>query len=205
MTADAAIVRCDWCGDDPLYQRYHDEEWGVPQRDGDALFEKLCLEGLQCGLSWLTILLKRPRFREVFADFDYRAVAEFGTDDVERLLDDAGIIRHRGKIEGTINNAQRAVELAEVEGSLVDWVWEWAVTTPHRELDGAIPAKTERSAALAKDLKRRGWKFFGPTTAYAFMQSEGLSNDHETSCFAHDACAAERAAFLTGRTLRPAD
>ena len=183
-------VRCGWPTGNDTYLEYHDAEWGRPTTDEYRLFEKICLEGFQSGLSWLTILLKRPRFREVFADFDYRAVAEFGTDDVERLLDDAGIIRHRGKIEATINNAQRAVELAEVEGSLVDWVWEWAVTTPHRELDGAIPAKTE---------------LFGPTTAYAFMQSEGLSNDHETSCFAHDACAAERAAFLTGRTLRPAD
>ena len=109
--------------------------------DEHRLFEKICLEGFQAGLSWLTILLKRPRFREVFADFDYRAVAEFGSDDVERLLDDAGIIRHRGKIEATINNAQRAVELAEVEGSLVDWVWEWAVTTPDREPDGGIPGQ----------------------------------------------------------------
>ena len=198
-------VRCGWPTGNDTYLEYHDVEWGRPTTDEHRLFEKICLEGFQSGLSWLTILLKRPRFREVFADFDYRAVAEFGTDDVDRLLDDAGIIRHRGKIEATINNAQRAVELAEVEGSLVDWVWEWAVATPHRELDGAIPAKTERSAALAKDLKRRGWKFFGPTTAYAFMQSEGLSNDHETSCFVHDACAAERAAFLIGRTLRPAD
>lgn len=198
-------VRCGWPTGNDTYRGYHDAEWGRPTTDEYRLFEKICLEGFQSGLSWLTILLKRPRFREVFADFDYRAVAEFGTDDVQRLLDDAGIIRHRGKIEATINNAQRAVELAEVEGSLVDWVWEWAVTTPYRELDGAIPTKTKRSAALAKDLKRRGWKFFGPTTAYAFMQSEGLSNDHETGCFVHDACAAERAAFLTGRTLRPAD
>jgi DNA-3-methyladenine glycosylase I len=197
-------ARCTWPTGNDIYLEYHDAEWGRPTTDEYRLFEKICLEGFQSGLSWITILLKRPRFREVFADFDYRAVAEFGTDDVERLLDDAGIIRHRGKIEATINNAQRAVELIEVEGSLVDWVWEWAVTTPHREPDGGIPAKTERSAALAKDLKRRGWKFFGPTTAYAFMQSEGLSNDHDATCFVRDACAAERAAFLSGRTLRPA-
>lgn len=205
MAGGTAPVRCSWPTDDALYLDYHDTEWGRPTTDPTKLFEKICLEGFQAGLSWITILRKRENFRSAFAGFDIERVATFGDSDIERLLGDAGIIRHRGKIEATINNAQRAVELAEVEGSLVDWVWEWAVTTPHRELDGAIPAKTERSAALAKDLKRRGWKFFGPTTAYAFMQSEGLSNDHETSCFVHDACAAERAAFLIGRTLRPAD
>ena len=203
--ANLEPVRCVWPTGNDTYLEYHDVEWGRPTVDEFRLFEKICLEGFQAGLSWLTILLKRPRFREVFADFDYRAVAEFGSDDVERLLDDVGIIRHRGKIEATINNAQRAVELARVEGSLIDWVWEWAVTTPDRQPDGGIPVQTERSAALAKDLRQRGWKFFGPTTAYAFMQSEGLSNDHETSCFVHDACEAARAAFLSGRTIRPAD
>ena len=203
--ANLEPVRCVWPTGNDTYLEYHDVEWGRPTVDEFRLFEKICLEGFQAGLSWLTILLKLPRFREVFAYFDYRAVAEFGSDDVERLLDDVGIIRHRGKIEATINNAQRAVELAQVEGSLIDWVWEWAVTTPDRQPDGGIPVQTERSAALAKDLRQRGWKFFGPTTAYAFMQSEGLSNDHETSCFVHDACEAARAAFLSGRTIRPAD
>ncbi len=195
-------VRCGWPTDNPVYLEYHDHEWGRPTTDEHRLFEKICLEGFQSGLSWITILMKRPRFREVFAQFDFRTVAEFGPDDVGRLLGDAGIIRHRGKIEATINNAQRAIELVESEGSLVDWVWEWAVGVPERVAGGAVPATTDRSAAFAKELKRRGWKFFGPTTAYAFMQSEGLTNDHEVTCFVHDECETERAKFLAGRSLR---
>lgn len=194
--------RCGWPTGHQDYLEYHDHEWGRPTTSDHLLFEKICLEGFQSGLSWLTILRKRDRFREVFAGFDFAKVAEFGESDVERLLDDAGIIRHRGKIEATINNAQRAVEMVESEGSIVDWVWEWAVEIPERQ-DGAIPAQTDRSAALAKDLKKRGWKFFGPTTAYAFMQSEGLTNDHDDDCFVHDACEKERAAVLAGRKLRP--
>ena len=195
-------VRCGWPTGDPVYLDYHDHEWGRPTTDDHRLFEKICLEGFQSGLSWITILRKRPRFREVFADFDYRRVAEFGPDDVERLLDDAGIIRHRGKIEATVNNAQRAIELVDTEGSLVDWIWEWAVDEPERDPGGGIPASTERSAALARELKRRGWKFFGPTTAYAFMQSEGLTNDHVTGCFVHDACPEARWAVLADRARR---
>jgi DNA-3-methyladenine glycosylase I len=195
-------VRCGWPTDNETYLEYHDSEWGRPTIDEHRLFEKICLEGFQSGLSWITILMKRPRFREVFADFDFRAVAEFGPDDVERLLDDAGIIRHRGKIEATINNAQRAIELVDTEGSLVDWVWQWAVERPERDAGGGVPAKTDRSAELAKELKRRGWKFFGPTTAYAFMQSEGLTNDHEAVCFVHGECDVERTRFLNGRSLR---
>ena len=196
-------ARCRWPTASATYLEYHDHEWGRPTTGEHRLFEKICLEGFQSGLSWLTILLKRPRFREVFTDFDYRAVAEFGSDDVERLLLDAGIVRHRGKIEATINNAQRAIELVETEGSLVDWVWEWAVAEPERTNEGGVPTQTVRSAALAKELKRRGWKFFGPTTAYAFMQSEALTNDHDATCFVHQACHDERQAFLAGRTLRP--
>ncbi len=195
-------VRCGWPTDNPTYLEYHDREWGRPTTDEHRLFEKICLEGFQSGLSWITILMKRPRFREVFAQFDFRTVAEFGPDDVERLLGDAGIIRHRGKIEATINNAQRAIELVESEGSLVDWVWEWAVDVPERQAGGAVPARTDRSADFAKELKRRGWKFFGPTTAYAFMQSEGLTNDHAAVCFVHDECDTERTKFLAGRSLR---
>jgi len=194
--------RCGWPTDNPVYLDYHDREWGRPTTDEHRLFEKICLEGFQSGLSWITILMKRPRFREVFVDFDFRLVAEFSPDDVERLLGDAGIIRHRGKIEATINNAQRAIELVDAEGSLVDWVWEWAVDDHERDPGDAVPAWTDRSAAFAKELKRRGWKFFGPTTAYAFMQSEGLTNDHEAGCFVHDECDAERTRFLTGRSLR---
>lgn len=196
------VVRCAWPQGDQQYLDYHDLEWGRPTTDANRLFEKICLEGFQSGLSWLTILRKRDRFREVFADFDIEAVAGFGDGDVARLLDDAGIIRHRGKIEATINNAKRAIELADEVGSLVDWIWEWAVPIPERH-EEQIPSITARSTALAKELKQRGWKFFGPTTAYAFMQSEGLTNDHEPSCFVHDACETERSAFLNGRSLRP--
>ena len=196
------VDRCWWGLGDDEYELYHDTEWGFPQGEDHRLFEKICLEGFQSGLSWITILMKRPHFREVFADFDFRAVAEFGTDDVERLLNDAGIIRHRGKIEATINNAQRAIELVDTEGSLVDWVWQWAVERPERDAGGGVPAKTDRSAELAKELKHRGWKFFGPTTAYAFMQSEGLTNDHEAACFVHGECDVERTRFLNGRSLR---
>lgn len=195
-------ARCGWPTGHADYLAYHDHEWGRPTTSDARLFEKVCLEGFQSGLSWLTILRKRDRFRTVFNDFDFNEVAEFGEPDVERLLGDAGIIRHRGKIEATINNAQRAVEMVETEGSIVDWMWEWAVRTPERH-DGGIPAKTERSAALAKELKRRGWKFFGPTTAYAFMQSEGLTNDHDDDCFVHAACEAERSEFLQNRVLHP--
>ena len=195
-------VRCGWPTGNDTYLQYHDCEWGRPTTDEYRLFEKICLEGFQSGLSWITILMKRPRFREVFADFDFRTVADFGPDDVERLLGDAGIIRHRGKIEATINNAQRAIELVDTEGSLVDWVWQWAVERPERDAGGGVPAKTDRSAELAKELKRRGWKFFGPTTAYAFMQSEGLTNDHEAACFVHGECDVERTRFLDGRSLR---
>ena len=200
--SDDAPIRCSWPTDDELYLAYHDHEWGRPTTDGDRLFEKICLEGFQSGLSWITILRKRDNFRAAFADFDIERVANFDDADVARLLDDAGIIRHRGKIEATIVNARRALELIEAEGSLVDWIWTWAVTTPDRTPDAGIPASTDRSTALAKELKRRGWKFFGPTTAYAFMQSEGLTNDHDETCFVHDACERERAEFLDGRTLR---
>lgn len=199
------VTRCHWPTGHDDYLAYHDDEWGRPTTDPNRLFEKICLEGFQSGLSWLTILRKRDAFRAGFAQFDFERVAEFGPDDVERLLGDAGIVRHRGKIEATINNAQRACELVETEGSLVDWIWSWALTEPDR-VDGedgpAIPTQTARSAALAKELKARGWRFFGPTTAYAFMQSEGLTNDHDTDCFAHPPCERERATFLRGRELR---
>lgn len=196
------VVRCEWPTDDPLYLDYHDTEWGRPTTDPVRLFEKICLEGFQSGLSWITILRKRENFRSAFAGFEIGEVAEFDDADVERLLDDDGIIRHRGKIEATINNAQRGQELIDTEGSLVDWIWSWAVTEPERD-DGSIPSITGRSTALSRELKRRGWKFVGPTTAYAFMQSEGLTNDHDDTCFVHAACEAERRDFLRGRTLRP--
>jgi DNA-3-methyladenine glycosylase I len=193
--------RCWWGADPDDYRRYHDYEWGHPVTEDIRLFEKICLEGFQAGLSWLTILRKRERFREVFCGFDFHQVARFTGSDVNQLLKDAGIIRHRGKIEATVNNAQRAVEMEATEGSIVDWVWEWAMLEPVR-VDGGVPTQTPRSAAFAKELKHRGWKFFGPTTALAFMQSEGLTNDHDDGCFVHAACESERTAFLAGRTLR---
>ena len=203
---DDGPVRCSWPTDDEQYLAYHDGEWGRPTTDPTRLFEKVCLEGFQAGLSWITILRKRENFRAAFAGFDPETVAGFGEADIERLLSDAGIIRHRGKIEATINNAQRMIDLVEAEGggaaSFVDWIWSWAVTDPERTDAGGIPAVTDQSTALSKELKRRGWKFVGPTTAYAFMQSEGLTNDHDDSCFVHEACDAERKKFLAGRTLR---
>jgi len=200
MTVD--VTRCGWPTGDAGYVAYHDEEWGRPTTDPNRLFEKICLEGFQSGLSWLTILRKRDAFRRAFAEFDFEVVAGFGDEDVERLLGDAAIVRHRGKIEATINNARRACELVAAEGSLVDWIWAWAVETPDRDTgpDGpAVPAFTARSTALAKELKARGWRFFGPTTAYAFMQSEGLTNDHDPGCFVHDVCEQERLAVLAAR------
>lgn len=201
------VIRCDWGQAYDDYLGYHDDEWGRPTLDPHLLFEKICLEGFQSGLSWITILRKRENFRAAFAGFDFERVAGFTDNDVERLLGNAGIIRHRGKIEATINNARLACELVDEQGSLVDWVWSWAVATPERIAtpDGPrIPAKTARSTALAKELKDRGWRFFGPTTAYAFMQSEGLTNDHAGACFVHAACEQERQAVLAGRELRPA-
>ena len=179
-------VRCWWCGDDPEYIRYHDEEWGVEVHDDVRLFEKLCLEGFQAGLAWITILRKRPAFRAAFADFDPGVVAGFGPVDVDRLLADPGIIRHRGKIEATIANARLYHDLVTTEGSLDRYVWRFVPTTPPsppRSIDD-VPAATPESTALSRDLKRRGWRFVGPTTAYAFMQSMGLVDDHLEGCAA---------------------
>ena len=190
-------VRCWWPGDDDGYIDYHDREWGRPVTDDNRLFEKLCLEGFQSGLSWLTILRKRDNFRSAFRGFDIAAVAAFGPDDIERLVGDAGIVRHRGKIASAVNNARRAVELIEESGSLAAYIWSWEPEAepepPTSKSD--VPASTPESAALAKDLKRRGWSFVGPTTVYAFMQSMGLVNDHIAGCFARAECKAERAAL----------
>jgi DNA-3-methyladenine glycosylase I len=175
---DDGIVRCAWGDSTPDYRVYHDDEWGRPVSDDTRLFEKLCLEGFQSGLSWLTILRKREAFRAAFAGFDFHRVARFTDNDVERLLQDAGIVRHRGKIEATINNAQRAVELTE-EQSLAHFVWNYDDPKP-----------------LARDLKKRGWRFVGPTTVYAFMQAMGLVNDHLPGCDAREPCERERAAFV---------
>jgi DNA-3-methyladenine glycosylase I len=182
------VVRCWWGGGDHLeYRAYHDDEWGMPVTADVRLFEKLALEGFQSGLSWLTILRKREAFRRAFAGFDLEVVARFGAKDVERLLDDASIVRHRGKIESTINNARRALELVEAEGSLAAFVWRFepaaADRPPAMTRDALMElAQTDASRALAKELKRRGWSFVGPTTVYAFMQAMGLVNDHLEGC-----------------------
>lgn len=184
---DDGVVRCFWATDDPLYRRYHDEEWGMPVHDDVRLFEKLCLEGFQSGLSWLTILRKREAFRAAFAGFAFERVARFGPDDVERLLQDAGIVRHRGKIEAAIHNARAACELVAAEGSLAAFVWRFAPPAAERprQLDASTLrslASTPASTRLSKELKRRGFRFVGPTTAYAFMQAMGLVNDHLEGC-----------------------
>jgi DNA-3-methyladenine glycosylase I len=181
------VNRCWWCGADPLYVRYHDEEWGTPVTDDHRLFEKICLEGFQSGLSWLTILRKRENFRAAFQGFDFDRVARFTGRDVNRLLKDEGIVRHRGKIESTINNATRAQELRAECGSLAAYFWRWepdAAARPKRITRDALMkmGTTAESVALSKDLKKRGWTFVGPTTVYAFMQAMGLVNDHIEGC-----------------------
>jgi DNA-3-methyladenine glycosylase I len=191
------VVRCWWPGDAADYVTYHDEEWGRPVVDDVRLFEKICLEGFQSGLSWLTILRKREHFRAAFAGFDPVAVARFDERDVARLLGDAGIVRHRRKIESAINNAARALELIEERGSLAAYFWSWEPTQPEGDGgDGPVPATTATSAALAKDLKRRGWSFVGPTTVYAFMQAMGLVNDHVPGCAVGEDCEQERAGLV---------
>jgi DNA-3-methyladenine glycosylase I len=190
------VRRCAWACSTPDYHGYHDSEWGFPVSADARLFEKLSLEGFQAGLSWLTILRKREAFRRAFAGFNHERVARFTDRDVERLLADAGIVRHRGKIEAVINNARHAVELVDAEGSIAHYVWSFepaASRTPNRR--GQLPASTAESVALAKDLKRRGWKFVGPTTVYAFMQAMGLVNDHRAGCDARDAAAVARERF----------
>lgn len=190
-------ARCPWCGDDPLYVAYHDTEWGRPVGDDRRLYEKICLEGFQSGLSWITILRKRENFRAAFADFEIERVARFGEADVARLLADAGIVRHEGKIRAAISNAQAALRLIDEKGGLGAHLWSFAPerpAPPPRSL-ADTPTQTPESAAMAKDLKKRGWRFFGPTTAYAFMQSMGMVNDHIEGCPQRAACAAEQAAF----------
>lgn len=178
-------VRCWWCGDDPLYVAYHDDEWGRVVHDDTKLFEKICLEGFQSGLSWLTILRKRENFRRAFAGFDATRVVQFDESDVARLVADAGIIRHRGKIESTINNARRYVELVAEFGSLDRFVWQFTTSEPEgdRSAPPGIPSQTPSSTRMSKELKRRGWSFVGPTTMYAFMQSVGVVNDHLDGCW----------------------
>ncbi len=193
---EKGAARCWWGSSPEDYRQYHDLEWGRPIIDGNRLFEKVCLEGFQAGLSWLTILRKRPAFREAFAGFDPELVAEFSEGDVERLVADAGIVRHRGKIRSTINNAQRALDIIEDQGSLATYFWSWAEAeqAPPDEIAPVTPAST----ALSKDLKKRGWSFVGPTTVYAFMEAVGIVNDHLAGCLARATCAKERTRVMKG-------
>lgn len=183
-------LRCSWCGDDPLYVHYHDTEWGFAVRNDQKLFEKICLEGFQAGLSWITILRKRENFRQAFCNFDIEQVAAFSQDDVARILGDAGVVRHRGKIEATVNNAQRCKELFATNESLAAFIWSFAPSDAEQKAETAagIPAQTQASQRLSKELRKRGWKFVGPTTMYAFMQSMGIVNDHVAGCHVYDEC-----------------
>lgn len=190
--------RCFWCNDTHIYRDYHDTEWGFPVVDDTRLFEKICLEGFQSGLSWLTILRKRENFRAVFKQFDISSVARFTEKDLARLLADAGIVRHQGKIEAAINNARCAERLLESHSSLATYFWQFEPdpqTHPH-QLDAATlktMTQSKESIALSKDLKQRGWQFVGPTTMYAFMQAMGLVNDHEQNCHVRQAVLAAKA------------
>ena len=195
------LMRCKWHGNLPDYLHYHDHEWGHPVTSDHRLFEKICLEGFQSGLSWLTILRKRENFREAFHGFDFERVAKMGEADVARLLQNEGIIRHRGKIEATLNNARRAIELCESEGSLARYFWSREPDLSYRPQPLTwdflrTQGKTERSIEISKDLKKRGWKFVGPTTVYAFMQAMGLVNDHVEGCFCRDVVEDKRRALV---------
>ena len=200
LEGEDGLGRCFWQQNLPDYLVYHDKEWGRPVTNDFRLFEKICLEGFQSGLSWLTILRKRENFRSAFAGFDFNRVAEFDEADIERLVGDAGIIRHRGKIVSTINNARRAIALKAEFGSLARYFWSFEPQLEERPdtLDlAALKANpmTEASKRLSKDLKKRGWSFVGPTTVYAFMQAMGMVNDHIEGCCCREAVEAERKAF----------
>lgn len=187
------LHRCSWCAGHDDYQAYHDAEWGYPVGDDCRLFEKICLEGFQSGLSWLTILRKRENFRRAFAGFDIDRVAGFGEGDIARLLADAGIVRHRGKIEAAVNNARQARALRDRHGSLAAFFWSFE--PPRQAPSASLPAETAQSRALSKALKAAGWRFVGPTTCYAFMQAMGLVNDHHARCAFHARAEAARQAF----------
>lgn len=194
------VARCSWCAGDPLYERYHDTEWGRPVKDDARLFEKLSLEGFQAGLSWLTILRKRENFRRAFRSFEVAVVARFNERSVQRLMADKGIVRNRAKIEATINNARRYPDLIQEFGSLAAYIWRFEPdpeTCPRTLTSEALMQNTTsaESLAMSKDLRRRGWAFVGPTTAYAFMEAMGLVNDHLTGCDARDAVERDRTRF----------
>ena len=198
ITGADGKVRCWWPGADAQYLSYHDDEWGRPTENDIRLFEKICLEGFQAGLSWLTILRKRDNFRAAFSQFRFETVARYTETDVQRLLQNAGIVRHRRKIESVINNAQRACELVEQWGSLAAYFWQYEPTERPIQYDYATLSqlsKTPESIALSKDLKKRGWSFVGPTTAYAFMQAMGLVNDHVEGCWCRQSVEDQRVLF----------
>ncbi len=187
--------RCRWCGAAPEFLDYHDKEWGYPVSDDQRLFEKLCLESFQSGLSWRTILAKRENFRQAFRQFDFNKVAQFTEQDVERLLQNKGIVRHCGKIEAVINNARRACELVRQEGSLAAFFWRYEPKTDQLP-EPQTASTSEESLALSKALKKQGWKFVGPTTVYAFMQAMGLINDHVQDCVIRSQVEQARKAFM---------
>ena len=202
VRGDDGHRRCSWGAHDPDYRAYHDDEWGRPVTDDVALYEKLCLEGFQSGLSWLTILRKRENFRRAFAGFRPERVAGFDEDDVERLLGDVGIVRHRGKIEATIANARATLEVQERYGSLAALVWSFEPTRRGRRAPGGLdqlPATTPESEALSKALRGLGFRFVGPTTVYSAMQSLGLVDDHVTGCWVRTACSQERQQLVIPR------
>ena len=194
-------IRCSWTSDKLDYQKYHDEEWGMPISDDNRLFEKICLEGFQSGLSWLTILRKRENFRNAFANFDYEKIAEFSNHDVERLISNKGIVRHRAKIQSTISNARRAIVLAKEFGTLAAYFWQYEPEPGSRPkrldfLTVRALSNTAESYNLSIDLKKRGWSLIGPTTAYAFMQAMGLVNDHIEGCEFRDQVEESRRNFI---------
>jgi DNA-3-methyladenine glycosylase I len=208
VIGEDGVARCWWCDGDSLYRQYHDAEWGRPAKDDRRLFEKLCLEGFQAGLSWLTILRKRENFRRAFKDFDIEAIARFGSRSVERLMTDTGIVRNRAKIEATINNARRCADLIDEFGSVAGYVWRYEPDAGSRppvmdhetlmRIDGSPEAK-----AMSKDLRRRGWSFVGPTTVYSFMEAMGLVNDHLDRCDVRSEVEAKRGAFKRPPRVRP--
>lgn len=198
VTVPDAQVRCGWVSAAPEFLAYHDSEWGFPVGDDRQLFEKLCLESFQSGLSWRTILAKRENFRRAFTGFDVDVVANFGQVEIERLLTDVGIVRHRGKIEAVINNARRVIELTGEGGSLAAYFWGFEPEPDEVESTRSVSVSPS-SIRLSKDLKRRGFKFVGPTTAHAFMQAVGLVNDHATECVTRTVVSAQRARFLRPR------
>ncbi len=186
--------RCAWCGNDPLYQQYHDREWGVPCRDDQTLFEYVTLEGAQAGLSWITVLRKRETYRKAFAQFDVHKVAAFDQTDIERLLEDQGVVRNRLKVASTISNARLFIEIQKEYGSFSDYIWDFVDNMPivnHWSSLAEIPVSTELSDRISKELKKRGFKFFGTTICYAFLQAVGVVNDHTTDCFRYGQTAPE--------------